>query len=287
MPTWYVFALLSVFGMAGSEIVQKISHSQKIKLSAITNNFFIWTLQGIFGLVLALIINQTFFEFSTINSLKLLTVATVYFFGGTFFYTSYKGNSPSLSIVIGSISVVISTFLGILTFDEGASIDKFIGILLILISIFIANYNAKERFNRYNLFAFAGGILFGLAYTLDKSFAIESSPILYVSILSFSVAIVSLFFKHQLINRERKNLQKRNYYFICIIAIFGTLFNFFTFMSYSRGGDVGVVDAINNSAVLLVLLLEIILLKDRTNLFRKLLASTIVLIGITLLSTVE
>ena len=70
-------------------------------------------------------------------------------------------------------------------------------------------------------------------------------------------------------------------------AFFGTLFNFFTFMSYKNSGNVGVVDAMNNSSIFIVILFEIFLLNDRTNLLKKLISAGVVTIGIGLLSTVS
>lgn len=284
MQPWFFFALLSVFALAGSELSQKISLTQKANISAITNNFFVWTLQGIGGLIIAVILGQFAISLSGGQFIRLALVAIAYFLGGTFFYTSYKGNSPSLSIVLGSVSVIVSTTLGIVIFQEGTSIEKFVGIAFILFAIIIANYQQKERFSKYNLFALLGGICFGIAYTLDKSFAIKLSPAMYVSILSLSVAFVSILLKGKSIVNEARPLKLHNFYPIFAAATFGILFNFFTFSSYNTGGNVGVVDAMNNSSVFIVILFEILLLKDRTNLSKKLLAACFVGVGIWTLS---
>jgi len=273
--------------MACAELSQKISLTQKAKISAITNNFFVWTLQGIGGLIIAAFLGQFAFSLSSEQFFKLVLVALVYFFGGTFFYTSYKGNSPSISIVLGSVSVIVSTTLGIIFFQEGTSPVKFIGIALILFAIVVANYQKSERFSKFNLFAFLGGICFGVAFTLDKSFALQLPPAIYVALLCFSVAIVSAILKGKHVISEAKPLKLHNYYPMVASATFGTLFNFFTFRSYSLGGNVGMVDAMNNSNVFIVIVLEMFLLKDRKNLARKTSAAMLVGIAIWVLSGVK
>lgn len=287
MQAWFIFALFSVFAIAGSELSQKISLTQKANISAITNNFFVWTLQGIGGLLIAIILRQFEFSLSSTQLCKLGAVALVYFLGGTSFYTSYKGNSPSISIVLGTVSVIISTTLGIAFLGEGKSIEKFVGIAIILFAIIIANYQKKEKFSKFNLFALLGGLCFGTAYTLDKSFVLKIPPAMYVALLCFSVAIVSAILKGKHIIKEAKVLKLPNFYPMFSSACFGTLFNFFTFRAYSLGGNVGVIDAMNNSNVFIVILLEMLLLKDRTNLTRKIMAAMLVGVGVWILSGVR
>jgi hypothetical protein len=51
------------------------------------------------------------------------------------------------------------------------------------------------------------------------------------------------------------------------------LFNLFTFLAYANQGSVGIIDAMNNSSVFLIILAEIWFLKDRGNLSRKILSA--------------
>jgi len=280
MQPWFFFTLLSVLAMACAELSQKVALTQKATISAITNNFFVWTLQGIGGLLIAGILGQFAFTLTSVQLIKLLIVALIYFLGGTLFYTSYKGNSPSISIVLGSVSVIVSTTLGIVFFHEGTSLEKFIGIALVLFAIVVANIRKNEKFNKFNLLALLGGICFGIAYTLDKSFALQLPPGIYVALLCFSVAIVSVALRGKHIIKESKPLKLHNFYPMFASATFGTLFNFFTFKSYGLGGNVGVVDAMNNTNVFLVVLMEMVLLKDRTNLRQKIVAAGLVGAGI-------
>lgn len=287
MQNWFIFALLSVFVIAGSEISQKVSLTQKVNISAITNNFFVWTLQGFGGIILVILLGQNIPTLTPTSLLKLILVAVVYFLGGTFFYTSYKANSPSISIILGSISIVVSTILGIMIFGESRSIEKLIGIALILFSIIFVNYRQGTNISKYNLFAIIGGLCYGVAYNIDKSFAIVIPPASYVTLMCFSVAAVSIIAKSKHILSDTKRMRPKDFRPILASSFFGTLFNFFTFMSYKNSGNVGVVDAMNNSSIFIIILFEILLLKDRTNLMKKLISAGIVTIGIGLLSTVN
>jgi len=280
------FAILSVFALAGAELSQKISLTHKANISAVTNNFFVWIMQGIGGIVIALALQQLTINVLEIPWGRLLLIGLVYFAGGILFYTSYKANSPSVSIILGSISVVISTVLGIVFFNESTALIKFIGILLVISSIVFLNFQKKFSIDKYNLYALMGGVFFGTAFTIDKSFIIQIPPAVYLFLMCFSVAAVSLIAKTKLILVEIKKMNHENYLRIFSSGFFGTLFNFFTFKSYSLGGNVGVVDALNNTAVFFVILLEIFLLKDKKSLSKKILASVVAVGGVLLLSFV-
>ncbi|MEI6690724.1 MAG: EamA family transporter [bacterium] len=283
MQTWLIFSLLSVAALAGSEISQKISLTQKVNISAITNNFFVWTIQATIGILLAIIFGQ--FSISLPYSIlwKLFLIGIVYFAGGTLFYTSYKGNSPSISIVLGTISVVFSSLLGKFFLHDIYTMAMVGGIILILSSIAFININLKEKLNKYNLYAILGGMCFGMAFTIDKYVVTTISPFMYLGLMCLSVALVSLITSYKRISTESSSLKPNNFIPMISSASFGATFNLFTFFAYKNGANVGVADAINNSTVFLVILLEIILLKDHKNLFKKILAASLATAGVILI----
>lgn len=199
------------------------------------------------------------------------------------YYTSYKANSASFSIVLGSFSAVVSTTLGILLLGEALSWQKILGVVLVLAGIAYVNYRKGEKLSLYNLYALAGGFFFGIAFTIDKSIVTTAlHPTMYVSLICFGVALVSFLASGKRIIQESKTLQVIDFRPMFFSALFGTLFNVFTQFSYINGGDVGKVDAINNSTVFGVILIELVVFKERESLRKKLLAASLAVIGIIL-----
>jgi drug/metabolite transporter (DMT)-like permease len=207
----------------------------------------------------------------------------VYFAGGTFFYTSYKGNSPSISIIFGTISVVVSSILGTVFLHDTYTAPRVVGIILILSAIAFLNFNKSEKLNKYNVFAILGGLCFGVAFTLDKSMATTISPFMYLGLMCLGVALVSIVTSYRLINKEVKRLKRLDYRPIIYSGIFGSTFNLLTFFAYRYGANVGIVDAINNTTVFVVIFLEIMILKDRSNLLRKIVSAVVALAGVVLI----
>lgn len=283
MHTWLFYSLLSVAALAGAEMSQKISLTQKVNISAITNNFFVWILQGIIGLALAFLLGQYSLSIPLPMAWKLALISCIYFAGGTAFYTSYKGNSPSISIIFGTISVVFSSLLGTLFLQDHYSVRLVIGIVMILSAIIFLNYNRQEKLNKYNLYAILGGTFFGAAFTLDKSMSTTISPFMYLGLMCLGVATVSVITSLKLIKNETGKMHRKNFVPIIMSALFGSTFNLFTFFAYRHGANVGVADAINNSAVFLVIFLEIAILKDHSQLGKKVAAAAIATAGVILI----
>jgi drug/metabolite transporter (DMT)-like permease len=187
-------------------------------------------------------------------------------------------------MILGSVSVLISSVLGILFFQEGLSTVKFAGIGLILISLIVLNFNRGERLSKYNFLPLAGGVCFGIAYSIDKSFVSNLSPFAYLPLMCFTVAAISLIVRPQLILNETKLLNISVLKSMVLAAAFGSLFNLFTFLAYQNGGNVGVMDAMNNSTVFMIILGEIVFLRDVSNLKKKVFCASLALIGVGLFS---
>ena len=65
------------------------------------------------------------------------------------------------------------------------------------------------------------------------------------------------------------------------IAYFAT--NRLFFWAYAAGAEVGKLDSVNNTVVFAIIFLEVLILKDREVLMRKLLCSSIAFLGVYLL----
>lgn len=75
----------------------------------------------------------------------------------------------------------------------------------------------------------------------------------------------------------------KDYKEIAISGIGYFLFNYFTFRAYILGGEVGRVDAINNSQIFLIILFEFFILRQKTSLRRKLITAAIAFTGVMIL----
>lgn len=283
MQNWFLYALISMVALAGADIAQKISLTRKENIDAVTNNLFVWTTMSVISLMALLIFAPSSIEFSKVNFPLLLITGTVGFVSGALFYGSFKGNSPSTSIILSNASILITTVLGIMFFAENSGYEKILGVSLIIAAIVIVSYSGKEKLDKYNVLALLGGVGFGFAFTLDKFFVLELNPLFYVFLMSVSIALSCLVFGFKTILKDLKVMSSGSFLPILIAASAFFFYNLFSFLSYDSGGNVGVVTAMNQATVFLVILFEIVILKDRANLNRKILGAIVALIAVLIL----
>lgn len=209
MPLWFVLTSLSVLVLAVAEIAQKIAVTRKDDISAEANNTVVWFVQGLLALVYLLIfVRSPLPALDLILVLRLLVLGSVYFWAGTLFYTSYKTGSASVNSILLSSSIVVSTFLGITFFEESHSVMKFIGSLVVILAIVFLNYDKNVKLSKGNLLALAGAGLYGIAFTLDKSFAIQLSPHLYQVLFSFGIGLSGFIYRGKTIVKDLAKIEK-------------------------------------------------------------------------------
>lgn len=284
MPTWYLYSLASVFALALSELAQKKALTTKDDISASTNNFIVWGIQGFYAFIFVIVLQiPVSVSLPILSWARLLLLAFIYFIASIFYYRSFKTESASLSATIASFSIVVSTTAGIIFFHESLTVTKVGGIVLVLIAIALVNYETNKTLQRAHLFALIGGFLYGLAYSLDKSFAIILNPHIYVIIICWACSVAGLILATKTIVRELPEITKTTLKAMFISAIGGFGFNTFTFLAYSVGGEVGKVDAINNTNIFLIIMVEILIFKDNAKLLRKVTAATMAFFGMYLL----
>jgi drug/metabolite transporter (DMT)-like permease len=126
-------------------------------------------------------------------------MSSIYFWAGTLFYTSYKTGSASVNSILLSSSIIISSILGVIFFNESTSLIKVIGSLIVISAIIYLNYDKKSKLTKGNYLALSGAVLYGIAFTLDKSISIALSPHLYQILFSFGIGISGLAYRGKVI----------------------------------------------------------------------------------------
>jgi len=282
MPVWLILTIFSILTVSLAEVIQKITLTNKINISSITNNFYLWLSISFLALITSLIFGFRLpqnFTFSLPIFGKFLAVAFCYFFGGSLFYQSFKGNSAALSVILGSVSSIITAVAGIIFFQESAAILKIFGSIIILFAIIIVNYSKNQRVDKYNLYAFTGGVFYGIAYSLDKSFIYTFNPIIYQAIICFLVAFLSFVLKSKLIIKETKLINLTAVKSMALAAFSFYLYQVCLFNAYKYSGEVGKIIFISNTSIFIVFLLEFVLLKNKSDLTKKIIASVIAFLG--------
>src|SRR3990167_4682636 len=167
---WFYLAIISVIALAAGELTQQHLLNRKEAFTPRTSAVLTFLFQSLATLPIILFTPLKTEIFSVLKPDILWQVILVTFissFAMVFYLKSFQVKNISLSAIFISISVVVSTVLGIIIFGESTSFLKFAGIILILAAIVGVNYkNVILEKNHY--WGLAAGTLFGLAYVIDK-----------------------------------------------------------------------------------------------------------------------
>lgn len=286
--TWFIFSILSIFALATAELTQQyllnLKNGFNPRASAVLT-FLFQSLMTIPFLLIFGLFDQLFSIFNPAIFPRVLLVTFISSIAMVFYLKSFKVKNISISVIFISSSVVVSTFLGIIFFSESLNYLKFIGIALILMAIVVVNYKNAilEKNHFYGLLA---GIIFGASYALDKSIVTNIHPFIYIFWSFLMISIWGFIFNAKSILGSVKNKKFSFYKPIMISGVAYFLFNFFTFTAYRFGGEVGRIDAINNSQVFLIILFEFFILKNTKGILKKILSAILAGIGIFLLAIV-
>lgn len=283
--SWFLLNILAVLALASAELLQQKILIKKDafspRTSAILTYFFQAVLTFIF-LFFTPLLPSLFFVFTPTLLPLLLLVTFLSSFAMVLYLRSFQVKNISFSSIFQSVSIPVSVFLGILFFHESTTVEKFVGILFILISIFVLNFRnaVLEKNHFYGLLA---GVLFGICFVLDKSIVLATDPLIYMFWVFLLAAVFGFLQKPTEVIHAVRQKPLSAYRLIVASGLCYFLFNLFTYNAYRLGGEVGKIDAINNTQVFIFILFEFFILKHKTSLWRKILSAILAYIGVFIL----
>ena len=284
--SWFIFTLLSITSLAVAELIQqKILRSKENEIDERSSTVLTYFFPIILVLIFILFTRHRAELFSVFDQgvFSYLLLASFTASLGVFFYLkSFNAKNICFSLVFMSFSAVVSTILGIIFLNESFYITKFIGVGLILSSLVFLNFKSAviEKYHWYGLVA---GVFFGISYIMDKLVVIDTSPVTYL-FWSFTLVTLGTFFLNPRAVIETIKVTKIAEYKPLMISGLGFMFfNLFTFTAYTYGGEVGRVDAINNTEIFLVILAEYFIFKQKKDIKIKLITALIAIVGVCLL----
>lgn len=283
--TWFIFSICSVFALALAELVQQhlLCGSENIDERSSAILTFLFQALLTVPLIFALNLESEFLLILQPDYLPwLLGVALIGSCAMVLYLRSFKVQSISFSCIFISWSVVVSSILGIIFFAESVTTAKLVGLLLVMIAIMALNFR-NMQLEKNHAYALMAGVLFGISYTIDKKIVLGIHPILYMFWIFLLVAVCGALYKVPGTFRAVKSLSRTDFRKIIISGSGYFIFNFCTFSAYVYGGEVGRVDAINNSQVFIIIAVEYFIFRQKTGLARKLVSALLAVLGVSIL----
>lgn len=282
--TWQVFILLSVIFYSISIIIQK-SILKKENANPIAFGIIFQFIVGIFIVLYGFIFAGISFEKFAPLFVNFILVTVLYSALNVFVYKSLKETEASKFTIIFATRALFVTVITLFILNETPLPKHILGALLIFAGILLANPKAiKFKFTKGELFAFLAAICFGFVTVNDRFVLKQVDVYSYTSFAFLGPAILmSLIFPKQLkyipVFLSKSNLPKMA--FLCLLFAANAIFYF---LAMQTGNSASQVVSAGLVSVIVIVLLSVIFLKERTNMALKIIGSIVSFAGLLFVS---
>ncbi len=187
----------------------------------------------------------------------------------------------SLVSIINNVSLAVAFFTAAFIYSEVMTINKIGGFLLILTALFLVSVNKVSKINRRGiLLAILANVFLGIGWALDKKGVIFFSPETY-NVLVWFFPLFVLYFPYLKFSDIKKEIKISSWKIV--LLSFLNVIGYFIQLKAQALADATRVIPIVQTSTLLTVIFGIIILKEKDNLFKKILAGVIAMIGVFLL----
>lgn len=233
----------------------------------------------------------------SLESLTLTAaVALLYTIASAAYYTALAHLEISLVLIVISLDSVFSQITGNIFLGEPITLNKAIAGVLIFSAVVLAvltpkdhsgkdNINKPSKINKYYLLVLLNVVIYSLTIIIDKILVGSYFNPLSYQFVNFALPGIMILLLFPKSRRTIPDLLKRNnkwpLTFLTVVMLFLTYFSVFS--AYKIGGEVGRVTPILGSQVVIVVIIGALYLGERKNFLRKLIAGSLVVIGLFLM----
>lgn len=285
--TWLALAILNTVSVAIARVLQKyILQNPKIDSISLAIAFQILTSLIIF--FASIFIDTSFIGYESYWA-NFILMAFLYTFANYFLFNAYKVSEASIVSLILSSTSVWTIIYSLMFLNEDLTGGDLIGILLIVFSLVLINYEGLKNFRNIGkgeIYAVISGMFFGFALGNDFYIIGDRSPYVYTAISFMLPGIfTALIFRNKII-LVKEFAKFKNFALLFILSLFYAVSVLSIMLAYQSGGKSSELSPISQTSVFLVVLISAIFLKERQKLFLKFFASIIAFTGVLALATI-
>jgi drug/metabolite transporter (DMT)-like permease len=241
-----------------------------------------------------LVFKVPFVKLDLLTILLIPIMGLISYYSNRLFYNSFKYQEISVSTLLVMSSIVVTTILGRLLFEEHISIYQWLGIILILFAVFTVNAGGlrKENFEKIfkptkaTKYVLLSAFLWGFYNSLLKFIAQDLHPYWYLLLETiFTVPFYFLLDKKEVFKQIKVLKNSRLFLILSFTIIFYFLYNSLRITALGKGLALPLVDAIDNFVIFIIIFFEIVLFKvKQEKILMKILCSIVAIGGVLLIS---
>ncbi len=197
--------------------------------------------------------------------------------------TARSGIDASTYNILKQLSTVFMIIMGLFFFKEQFVLNKIVGALLIILSNLLVFYK-KENFgiNKYLILGILANISLSIALFLDVNYSKEFNLAFYV-LLTFLIPLILIFIFERIKIKQIINEYKKSNKIILLVTSVSWAIMMISKLKTYELGSVIVVAPLSSLTVILNIFVSYFLLKEKSNLIKKIIAGILIVIGILLI----
>lgn len=214
-------------------------------------------------------------------SLNLIIMTVLLGFGNMLNFTALRRTEASEFTVLFSTRAVWSVVAAILVLGESFGLKQIIGGSLIISSVFLVSWKKKSfRLNEGEMLTLAAAAFFGIEFVND-TYLVSSIDLLFYLPLIFllpSLFIGALNYKK--LPTIHKVVSLKDFFKLSFLALMFAISATATLTAYTKGHNAAQIAILNQTSTILIVMLGIIFLNERSHMKLKILGAVISLIGV-------
>lgn len=212
---------------------------------------------------------------------NLVLMTLIYALAPIAFFKGLKTVEASESAILVASRSIWVTVAAIFFLQEGLSVNKVLGTVLVVLGISISFWkNKKWKLNKGHVLILISALLFGLAFTND-AFILNTMEAASFSVLAFSFpAVALLLIKPKSIKNFSYILNKKRFPKMLGASIFHGIATLAIYSAYRYGGEASQIVPISQIAIIFTVIFGYLFLRERKNILQKVIGSIIVFLGV-------
>jgi drug/metabolite transporter (DMT)-like permease len=281
---WKISVLLYVIVYSLSIILQKTLLKDD-KKEVISRSVFFQLIAGAVLFIWALANKSLDFRFDWSSVwIYLISMTVLYGIGNAFIFKSLQLGSASSFSIYFSLRVFVNLVFAYFMFGQAFSIKSFIGLLGLLIGIVIVDYSSDIfKVSKAEILAMIAAVCVGSTNALSQSVlkTVNLNTFLFYAYLTPGLFMMMI--KPRIIPNLQKCFVDKSLPKVILLALIQSASGVLFFYAIESSNDSSLVTAISLSSIVITIILEFWLLKERDHFWRKLIAAVITFGGLLLL----
>lgn len=278
--TWFFLIIIAITFISFARLLQK----RMLQNFSIDSVGYATLLQYIVTIIIffySLIGGIKFYEF--VNFIpNIILMVILYGLGSAILFYAFKYEEVSIVTVVFASSNIFATLSSVLFLGENLSMQRIIGIIIILIGVVIVNLNQQRQFifTKWAFYALIASVIYGFAFTNDAYILSNNRDIptyLTMSYL-FPAVFLTLIFPKNLIS-VAKNFNTKNYIELFVIAFLVVISTLSSYKALQLSNSVSLISALSQLSIIFTVILSVIFLRENENKNHKIIGSICAIFG--------